>query len=340
MADKRKRRSKQEMSAIRIGLAGLVQKHAPLTIRHLFYLAVAAWLIAKTEVDYRNVVIRLAGEMREAWLDAYRAGELVDDEIRKRIADGVDDAELAELCELAHVRQHRVMVHNGEPLIPFGEEFVVDGSRWIIKPRTFNGIETALRNTAELYRRAQWDESDQYVMFICEKDAIASLVSAETRRYDVPLAIIKGMSSKTFLWETALAIDAADKDTYLYLLTDHDGAADDIVKSSVERIRRYARTDKPIHSKQLAVTPEQIAEFNLPLRPPKTDKEKASDKFGNGCVEIDALPPGELRRIVRQAIEQHIDPQALSVLEVTEANERALFERIAVNLPKIQEMLA
>jgi len=90
---------------------------------------------------------------------------------------------------------------------------------------------------------------------------------------------------------------------------------------------------------RLAVTPEQIAEFNLPLRPPKTAKEKASEKFRAGCVEIDALPPGELRRMLREAIEQHVDPHALAVLQKAENSERELFGRIAGNLPQIEEML-
>ncbi|MBV9955446.1 MAG: hypothetical protein JOZ70_09355 [Pseudolabrys sp.] len=81
MLDKRVRRTKEEMLRLRIGLAKLVAEHAPLTIRHLFYLAVAAWLIEKTEAEYNNVVIRLAGEMREDWLIARRNGELEDPNI-------------------------------------------------------------------------------------------------------------------------------------------------------------------------------------------------------------------------------------------------------------------
>jgi hypothetical protein len=66
MADKpRACRRKQEMDGLRVGRATLVQEHRPLTIRHLFYRAVAAYLIAKTEVEYRNVVIRRALKVLE-----------------------------------------------------------------------------------------------------------------------------------------------------------------------------------------------------------------------------------------------------------------------------------
>jgi hypothetical protein len=176
-------------------------------------------------------------------------------------------------------------------------------------------------------------------MFICEKDAIASLVSTETRRYDVPLAIIKDMSSKTFLWDTALAIDAADKETHLYFLGDHDDARDDIVKSSVERIRRSAQTEKAIHWRKLAIDPEQIEQFNLPLRPPKPTRKGPAISLARAVLKSTPYRPEELRRIVRETIEQHVDLQALEVLEIAEENEVVRAER-AANLPMIQEMLA
>jgi hypothetical protein len=43
-----------------------------------------------------------------------------------------------------------------------------------------------------------------------------------------------------------------------------------IVRSAVEKIRHYACTEKKIRWAKLAVTPKQIDELNLPLRPNKT----------------------------------------------------------------------
>jgi hypothetical protein len=33
-------------------------------------------------------------------------------------------------------------------------------------------------------------------------------------------------------------------------------------------------------------------------------------EHGNTCWELDALPPDELQRIVREAISEHLDPEA------------------------------
>jgi hypothetical protein len=55
-----------------------------------------------------------------------------------------------------------------------------------------------------------------------------------------------------------------------------------------------------------------IDEFNLPPLRIKTSDTRAAAfrrEFGNRCVELDALPPEELRSRVRQAIEGQIDEE-------------------------------
>jgi hypothetical protein len=295
------RRTKAQIDELRTALAVLVEGHRPLTVRHLFYLAVAQGLIEKTEDQYQNTIIRLVGVMREEWLDA----------------------------------EH----NNKQPentVIPFGSEYIVDAGRWIRKPPSYDGIEAALRDTAAFYRRDLWRDSPVNVIFICEKDAIAELVYRETAQWDVPLAVIRGMSSKTFLYQNAQAIDAMDKETHLYFLGDHDGAGDKIIDSAVARIRRYANTEKNILWAKIAVTEEQIERFSLPLRPPKKGD---GARYAKGCVEIDALPPDELRATINAHIEQHVDPRARTILATAEQSERELMARIAGNLPTIQQWL-
>lgn len=62
---KRIRRTKFEMTHLRDSLFALAEAHQPLTVRQLFYRAVVANLIDKTQTDYNNVVVRLSGELRE-----------------------------------------------------------------------------------------------------------------------------------------------------------------------------------------------------------------------------------------------------------------------------------
>lgn len=64
------------MDALRDGLLRIVLAGDGMTVRHLFYRAVAAGLIEKSEAEYENVVIRLAKELRRA--GAIPHGKIVD----------------------------------------------------------------------------------------------------------------------------------------------------------------------------------------------------------------------------------------------------------------------
>jgi hypothetical protein len=78
-----------------------------------------------------------------------------------------------------------------------------------------------------------------------------------------------------------------------------------------------------IHFQRLAVTPEQIRNWNLPTRPTKKTDSRAKG-FGDLSVELDAIPPHRLRALVQEAIERHLPPGQYKVLRVAEESERRL----------------
>jgi hypothetical protein len=49
---------------------------------------------------------------------------------------------------------------------------------------------------------------------------------------------------------------------------------------------------------------------------------------GDRCIECDAIPPGEIRDRLQDAIESHVDPIALGNLQKTEQLERETINRI------------
>ena len=121
-------------------------------------------------------------------------------------------------------------------------------------------------------------------------------------RWCVPLSVMRGDASKALIWENAELTEATcegnDKEIWLYFLTDHDPRGDAIIESAMKRLLRYVRLDPTrIHHEKLAVTPAQIKKFRLPTRPTKFAGAGLVNraKFEQGSVEIDALPPNELR---------------------------------------------
>jgi hypothetical protein len=84
---------------------------------------------------------------------------------------------------------------------PYG--WIADNTRWQRRPRTLNGPEEALRETARLYRKSLWVSADTRVETWLEKNALAGVVVEVTDEYDVPLMVTRGYPSLSFLAEAA-----------------------------------------------------------------------------------------------------------------------------------------
>jgi hypothetical protein len=206
--------------------------------------------------------------------------------------------------------------------------WIADGTRLHLKPRTWSSAEAALEHTAKFYRQALWDDQNVHVEIWSEKDAIRSVVYPVTSDFDVPLMVARGYASESFLWSTAEAIIADGKPAVIYQLGDHDPSGVDAWRVIRERLRGFIPAHIDIEFERIAVTPEQITELSLPTRPTKQSDTRAK-KFEGESVEVDAIPSTILRGLVREAIEQWIDPYQRYLTEMAEESEREVLTRIA-----------
>jgi hypothetical protein len=211
--------------------------------------------------------------------------------------------------------------------VPYAD--ITDGSRWTFKPETWTSVDQMLEDASESYRRALWHDQPVHVEILSEKDAITGAISGVCDEWDVPLGIVRGYSSETFVWQTARELERqidAGKHCYLYQLGDHDPSGVDAWRAFQERITEfldhwYCSPDVRVTFERLAVTPEQIDSMGLLTRPTKSSDTRSANFHGES-VEVDAIPANTLRRIVRDAIEQHIPREALELERRIEQSER------------------
>ncbi len=311
------------MDEIRSGLYDIVERGRPMTVRQVFYRAVSAGLIEKTETEYNQTVGRLLTEMRLATVGSTRDDYFVGDFFR-RLGPSWDGRNKA-----FQGNDGRLYVRGKWPnymlAMPFS--WIVDNTRWMRKPRAFESVEDALKDTADFYRRALWANQEDYVEIWLEKEALAGVLYPVTREYDVPLMVTRGYPSISYVYSAAEAITEVEKPTFIYYLGDHDPSGVDIPRNVEERLREFA-PDADITFERIAVTPEQIVDYDLPTRPTKKSDTRAKS-FEGESVEVDAIDPDDLRQLVRDAIEFHIDPDALAVTKAAEDSEREILERIA-----------
>lgn len=221
-----------------------------------------------------------------------------------------------------------IMRRDGE--LPY--DWIADNTRWMRKPRTYDGIGQLLNDSARLYRRSVWTDQDSYCEIWLEKEALAGVVYGVTNEFDVPLMVTRGYPSLSFVHSAAEAIGDVDKPVHLLYFGDRDPSGVDIPRFVEEQIRELAPwADIEFH--RVAVTEEQIETMNLPTRPTKKTDTRAKG-FKGESVELDAIPPATLREMVRDQIEELIDPRALRTLKIAEASEREWLKNLAGKVSK------
>jgi hypothetical protein len=209
--------------------------------------------------------------------------------------------------------------------LPF--HWITDNTRWQRKPQTFDSVEDALNETARLYRKALWTDADAYVEVWLEKDALSGVVFPVTAQFDVPLMVARGYASLSFLHSSAEYINGLDRPVYLYHLGDFDPSGVNAGEKIEETLRELAPKAE-IHFERLAVTEQQIADWNLPTRPTKQSDSRAKN-HGDISVELDAIEPGRLRQSVSDAIELHLPKDQFEILKTAEASERQVLAVLA-----------
>jgi hypothetical protein len=208
--------------------------------------------------------------------------------------------------------------------------WLTDSTRWQRKPQTFGSVEEALKETAKFYRKSLWADIGAYVEIWLEKDALAGVIYPITAYYDVPLMVARGYASLSFLHTAAEYIKRLTVPTFIYHLGDFDPSGVNAGEKIEETLREMA-PHAEIYFERIAVTPEQIEEWDLPTRPTKASDTR-SKNFGEISVELDAIDPNTLRGLVQATIEQHFPQEQFAVLKAAEESEREIISRLVGGL--------
>jgi hypothetical protein len=209
--------------------------------------------------------------------------------------------------------------------------FITDGTRWQRKPDTWSSSEEYIQAVARNYRRDLWRNQNYRIEFWLEKDALADIVTDITSAWDVSLMVSRGQSSATFLQAAAKTAERhyrnAGTVTRIYTMYDHDAGG--------ERSARTIRRDLPelagipVLINEIAVTAEQIMAWSLPTRPAKQSDPEAKKWGDRPAVELDAIPPDQLRELVRNAIIENVDPVQWEIEKTIETEELDGLRRLA-----------
>jgi hypothetical protein len=274
---RRRRRSADEIGKLLTVVQGLLAAQSgPISIRHLFYLAVSAGAVEKTERGYQNLKHHLT---------------------RWRRAGAIEWAAFS------------------------------DSTRWYYGRPGHGSAAAFLAESIRTYRHNLWEDQEAHVEIWCEKDAIAGILLEAADRWRVQVFPFRGFASLTSLYnaaETFALKQAEGKDVFIYYFGDYDPSGVAIDPAAVSALEEDF--DVEVTFERVAVTPEQIAMYELPTRPTKASDSRAKT-FKGDSVEIDAMNRDVLLTLVEDSITQHLRAGALARMRAIERAEREALEQ-------------
>jgi len=182
-----------------------------------------------------------------------------------------------------------------------------------------------LKNAYMTYKVPRWCKQPHYVEVWIEKAALAATISSFLDGRDVRIAVNKGYSGWTFLYENCMRLrEKRDEGKKIHVLYfgDFDPSGDNMDDQLHNAFRQFD-LEEIVDFQRVAVTKEHIEQFNLPPMPGDketeekidndTRTEKFVEKYGERyAVELDALlalRPDQFKSMVEGSVDQFFDQE-------------------------------
>lgn len=269
--------SKKDMMQ-RIGYAILDQTDDKMTLRQLYYRFVALDLIDNKQSQYQY----LGTAIKEARLDGMIPWDWIEDRTRSTAAGDHNDGKV-----------------------------VTPASRFAANLDWF-------KNTPDRFFRPRWQHQENYIEVWVEKEALAGVFANICNDLKVVSFPNRGYTSITLLKEAADRIKEETrkkvppmgnrKQAHILYFGDFDPSGQDIERNIRDKLQNTFHVDVTVTRK--ALTRKQINKHKLPPQPAKSSDSRYEDfvaEHGNIAVELDALPPSNLKQLIRDSVDEYFD---------------------------------
>jgi hypothetical protein len=171
-------------------------------------------------------------------------------------------------------------------------------------PYWVKDVKEAIKDTIQQYRIDRMKGQDRKIEIWVEKDALSNVLYRVSEKFHIRLMVNRGYSSVSAMYDAYNRLNSGDVILYF---GDHDPSGMDMIRDVRERLNEFGID---VNVQPIALTMEQIREFNPPPNPAKITDPRAKwyiEKYGKTSWELDALPPKELIRLAENAVEHIID---------------------------------
>lgn len=196
-----------------------------------------------------------------------------------------------------------------------------------------------IRSAANSFALDKWKDQDFHVEVMVEKQALEGVLLPVCEELDIAFQSNKGYSSSSALYESGKRLAAIcnklKKKAIILYLGDHDPSGIDMTRDVSDRLRQFSRSN--IEVRRLALNMDQVEELNPPENPAKLTDSRATayiQRFGDSSWELDAIEPGALAQLVRDAVHRIRDEDAWDDAVAREQEMRDELQRMADDYPQ------
>ena len=182
---------------------------------------------------------------------------------------------------------------------------IVDRTRFIRKNSHWEKPEDVILSAKYSYLLDKWDGQPNYVEVWVEKDALIDIVGQACKPIDTPFFSCRGYTSQSEMWAAAqrfIRQNNIRENCFIIHLGDHDPSGIDMTRDIAERLELFGAY---VEVKRVALTMDQVNEYNPPPNPAKITDTRSSKyirEFGNESWELDALEPQMLANLITNEV--------------------------------------
>ena len=187
-------------------------------------------------------------------------------------------------------------------------------TKWGVWQNPAEYVRKELEELFDGFWRDLMQSQPNHIELVVEKLTVSSIIESVAGDFTIPMTVGRGYSSLPPRYEMAQRFKKSGKSILIVIfVTDHDPDGEGIAESFARSMRDDFGISQ-IHPIKAALTAEQVAKHNLPplLKAKRSSSryESFASKHGDDVFELEAIAPGVLQQIVREAIESVIDSKA------------------------------
>ena len=222
---------------------------------------------------------------------------------------------------------------------------IEDRTRNIETPNVWRSPSAIIDAVARQYKEDLWKTQDTYVEVWVEKEALVGVIEGICDEYRVPYFACRGYASQSELFSAGERFRRAwntKKSGVILHLGDHDPSGLDMTRDVKERMDLMVGFSW-VDVRRLALNMDQIEQYNPPPNPAKdTDArfEGYQEEFGDSSWELDALDPDVIADLIRDQLEEIVDPAAWAEAQRAEHENVASLQRVSDRWDEVVDFVA